>query len=780
MIINVNNRYDIPYGIFSVGYPDSFYLDGNNWNNIIEYVSSINGQKYNIPEPYDINMRKWWDNLTKEKINQAIKVGIDAKSRINQDFESILLTSETRPILYISEDSYLGVDFSSKQGENIYGKWLTSYRNMLLDGNSEVFYNIYILERLLSVAINFEPLDTYLKMSREGKSIRALIEILYDKYKIDLPSREIVEGLRELTTKNYSYNAEEIIIGVMKNKIRSVRVKNLNLFKHKIFESFVTGVMKKYKIKNKYSAADFIKLMPTEERNYSIERVYDGYTTKKHPEKYPEIEPPAYIPTQEEINNIEKLKIEGIADKIPHTTSNYAIVDSRTSKLSLKYDKETMYIDGKEFPSLAHYIIYQIGTLINDQNFSPYNMIRNPQDNRFYRIDDSQKFLVDNLEKYYDFSIKNKLSFAVQSRFNQQEYLKDYLKSMGPASTLRIRDYNTKTYSDLINQYNQMVKYADVMEKRGSVFDYIETDHFFMFIQKEMFENFLNIFNIVSIKRNDIKQVKSIYENFFGNIPGIVEYKDYDLHDISINNFRLLNQSVGNPFDEESLRFLKRKFVERILQAEQLAIKLYNTNVIFMTKFLILESRYRIFNGEFINPKMRYGKYNSKEYLALAKVCNAIIASSSFKVLIKTTVDQAFNILNNINNVFFNQFVSEREIEETIGNRIVEKPEDDENDELGYNYQEVQEVTPVKPSKNEEEEGGEEEEIEGYESAEDDEEFDDLMYAGKDTSNDSDKMALYIFNNMKPSKEVKRYIDQKAKELYNSLTKNVYRINLYQ
>lgn len=774
MIVNVSNKNDIPYGVFSSGYIDQFLLHGVTWSSIIEYVASINGKKYNIQEPYDLNLRKLWDSLEHEKINKALQIGIDAKASVDPEFEGILLSSEARPILYVSPDSYLGVDLSNKEGDNIYGKWLTNYRNLIIEGNPDVFYNSYILERLLSVAINFEPLDKYLEMARNGIGIRPLISLLNDKYKIDLPSRETVEEIRAFTVKDYSYKPEEIILQVMKNKIRSVRVRNLNLFRNKVFESFVTGVIQKYDIKSKYSAAEFIRKMNPDERLYSIDRVYDAYL--KDPNK--NLTPSVYIPTNQEINNIENLQQQGVTDKIPtHSKTNYALVDSRTSKLSLKDDRFVFTVEGKTFPSLAHYIIYQMGTLIESNIFDPYNMIKNQENGTFYRLEESKKYLENNLEQFYENAVTKKLNEAFVQRF-QRGYLRDYIKSVGDNNNIRVNDFNVKLYSDLLNQYNNSISYKSVMKLRGEVKNFLDTDDFFIFIQKEMFESFINILMIATPNMNSHSTVKKVYEQFFGNIPGTIHNLltcPTKLENINIDNLSILNYQIGNLLSDQSLTFLKDKFIQRILNAELLAHKLFKTNIIYMAKFLILEARFRLHNGAFINPNMSYNRINSKEYLALAKVSNAIAVCNDYKVLLKEHVERAFNILNNTFPTI-NIGVKTSNIQPTneafgkIGEQGAIVLENASECDINCRS--------CSPELEDNDDNDSENEIEGYETDESDG-LDDLMYADDLESTNADSMASYIFNNLKPSREVKIYIDEKAKDLYYSKTKNVYRINLY-
>lgn len=774
MVLIVKNKNEIPYGVLSNGYNDVVRIDDQKWNSVVDYTTGYLGT---ISEPYDNNFNNLWAYWEKTKINQAIYKGIDAKSISDPEFEGLLLSSEGKPIIYVSEDKYLGVtDFSGTIGENVYGKWLTNYRNRLNEESSEMFYNAYVLDRLLKTAINYESLEDYLKMARQGMGIRGLIGVLSVKYgkMLDIPSREIIEETRAFTQKEFLSKPEEIILNVMKHKIRFTRTNNLQRYKIEIFHKFVRNVLRKYNLT--YDPSKFIQKMETNERNYSINRVYEGYTKEVLDGDIKIDEPKMYIPSESDVERIESLTPVGYDNKIV-STNNYAIVDSKTSRLSLRDDRYVFTVDNKAFPSISHYIMYNIGTLIPD--FESYNMVYNPDTKTFYTRNATKRYLDENIAKFTSTYFDSRLVHGIKTRVSQHPYIVDYLKSAGDNNFVDIKDFKEKLTNQVYNEIKNNTNWAEVMRDRGSVIDYVNTDSFFVFIQMEMFESFMNIITISTPGDMTHANVLKVYEQFFGNLNGVSSSESN--FEVDHSDIKAMAASMGVKLAESSYKFLKMKFVERILIAEKLAHDEFKTDVIYMTKFLIIESRSRIFSGAFINPDLYYRHTLAKYYLAMAKILNAVAVCNDFKVLKNEHVNRAFIILNSNPRSLY------------INNRpVVEKPTPVE---LKKSYNELREVKintedeviaeDINDVLNEDEpqddEPDENREIAGYDEYDnDDDNFEDLMYAPANVINDAEEYADYIIKNLHPSKPVYDYIKAKTIDLANSPTRNIYRVNLWQ
>lgn len=762
-MVIIKNKSEIPYGVFCNSYNDGLTLEGKNWTNLIDFITAPYG---NVSEPIDTNFRKMWESLQKNKINEAIKKAIDAKSIVDPEFEGILLSAENRPILFISEDSYLGVDLYSFQGENVYGKWLTNYKHILMENNSVVNYNIYVLNRFLNMAINYEPLDNYLAMAIKGAGVRKINQVLYTKYgnMIDIPSIEVVEKTRLLTLNEFKYKAEEIILNVMKNKIRKVRVNNLNSYRYKIFRTVVKNIMKENNLQ--YDVDKFIKKMDLNEREYSVDRIYQGYTQKVLGNEIPIIDPDLYIPNLTDVTRVESLNVKGVENNLP-LKNNYALVDSATSRLSLKDDRYIFTVDGKSFPSISHYIIFNIGTLI--KGYDPYAMIYNNKTQTFSKIKESTKFLEDNLETFEEFHFKStRLEAGIKQRINQHPYLIDYLKIIGDTNINVCNDISSVKTNAVLNNIKNSIHWRAVLSKSGSVLNHVDDDDFFIFIQKEMFESFINVLTIIYPGDLSHKNVLKVYEYFYGNIPGTLHENNVNFT-VNYENIKQMSKTMNVLLSEKSCEFLKRQFLNRILTAETMSKNLFKSDSLFMTKFLIIESRYKMFTGQFLDRKRTY-KNKSLESLAFSKVINAIASTLDFNVLTEAIVDKAFTILSGGSNVLFYDKTPVRVYEKLDNNKKINLSEDFiEEDFIEENQ-----------DKDEEDTDDENREQNFDDDEEEDDDYDDLMFAPQNAYLDADEISISIINNLHPSKQVRKYLAEKVDELFNYRNKNIYKINMWQ
>lgn len=875
MVIEIKNKSEIPYGVFSNSHNDIITIENEDYNNVIDYVVD---EFTNITDPYEENFEKMWTNFQRTQTNRAIQEGIRAKALLDPSFEGILLSAESRPILYLSEDNYLGVDFYSKIGENVYGKWLTNYKKIFMNDSADMYYNSYIFDRLLKTAINYEPLDDYLKMSREGSSLTYILNILDSKYgkMIDKPSKEKIEELRTITkTPIINFNAEETILNVAKSRLRRVRIDNLKKYQFFIFHKFVNNVIKKHNIN--YDANKFIKKMEKNERIYSVDRVYEGYLKELSEGKITENKSHLYIPSPNDILRYENEKPisinkegdvvvtirEDIFDKqishyvmhvfnssketfynlINNQNTNihyrldvkyfnrrkpykgfvkemfsdndtvpddyepteseikryenikspfnleqvkienlYALVDGRTSKLSLKDDSVVLQIDGKGFPSISHYIMYRVGLLI--KGFDPYNMIVNNEGNGgFFRLNDTRKFLEQNLARFKESYFNNRLIEGISTRVSQHPYLMDVLKSVGDNETLYIKDFNPQVTSQLYNKVKNDTPWARVMNYSGNVIDIIDDDDFFIHLQQELFESFLRTLTAISNERNFSHEfVRKVYQQFYENLPGTLNnYIDTEFEkSLDISNMYDILEYSNIKMSKKSLQYLKSKFVNRILSAETLAHRLFDTNVVYMTKFLIIEAQKRIRDGVFINPMNLYSRPYSKEYLAMAKVMNVISSIINFKVLTINHVEAAYSYFTDTS--FKSVIIKNNDlsVNKPCNNGSACKfiPKNLDLDKPSSSEEEF--IREVDFGQDEEENDNYNDDAQGENEYDEYEQYDDLMYADDSSPVNADNMAKTIILNLSPSEDVKLYLEEKIKQLHKDKKKNVYKINLWQ
>nr|UOX61010.1 MAG: hypothetical protein DiTV3a_F2ORF7 [Diabrotica toursvirus 3a] len=798
IITRIQSRNDIPYGVLSNGYEDYVNLDGKYWSSVLNYVTG-DYNNFILEPPYNFNFNRKWREMEKLMINIGIKHGIECKLENDPEFERLLIDSGTLPILYSSEDLYVGVDFSTNNGDNIYGKWLTTYRNILLSNSSRIFYNLYVLDKLCKVAIYHESLEEYLiNATVDGFTLRMLIEKMYAKYGnlIDLPDKTMVEEIRQVSKQQFATKPEEVILNVIKQKIRHVKEKNLKVLQDKIFYTFVSHVIKTYGIN--YTPEEFIKKVDVDEREYSTEIVYESYLRNLLPNL--QISYDLYIPSQEEIQRLEQLTITVNNTHILPRSKYNVIVDSRTSRLSLRDDRVLITFKGNKFPSISHLIVYFIGSLI--LNFNPYDLILNSEDNKFFHIEISKQLLDRSLNNFKENYFVEKLKKGIYARIEQHPYLEVYLKSLSDNSQVILSDYEEKTTNEVYNDLRQKISWEKLLKVKGNVVDFIDVDDFFLFILKEMVDNFFNIYSVCNLPDYSINNIRTVFHFFYETLPGV------NLKRINTMNFSYKNVSeytkklLGIQLSDDTCRFLKKKFMERILSAEYLAKNKFNTNSIFMTKFLILESRHRIFQGEFVDPSRVYPSMESKERVAMVKIINTLCSLYKVTFITKDIVDRAFFILTTTSQIYTEKHtnvvkttesknVSRRKDEDDfIHAEVDSEPEDSEEEIYETGSESEPEYDPVAEAKAEaaakaKAEAAAELEAEsdpGNDSGDDydDLNYDDIMFESSKKIINADNLSSFILGNLNTDKEIAKYLNGKIKELSRCVYKNVFRINLWQ
>lgn len=733
MNIIVNDRFEIPYGKFSVDYVKPFYIENKYYYSVLDFVITPLTNNVIISKPFEKSVEILWQNLERQKMLEAINKALEIKSRLDPEFEGLVLSAENKTIQYLSENDYLGVDFVTKTGYNLYGKILTSYKDRIINKESEVFYNSFLLDRLAKKAINYEDMDKYLQLARKGYGILNIIDILYSKYgtMIDIPSKDMVNSIRQMMKIDHSYKPEEIILSVIKSKIRTVRAQNIKSLQYKVFSKFLNNVMQKYSID--YDILKFVKKINKSELDDMIDKLYTAYYTNRLSNVY--IDENIYIPTEDSIEKYESMNAIGYENKL-ELEGSYAIVDSRNSRLSLKDDRVVLPIDGKNFLSIGHYIIYNLGTLVKD--FDPYTLIVNPEDKLYLRYDHSRINLMNILSEYKKKFIEERLFIGLKTQFSDKSMF-DFLK-LTTGDILNVKGFENKVVSNVLQNIrdNSEWKYRNGIDLE---------DAFFVQLQKDMYESFISIVNIITPGDYSYENIETVYNQFFGNINGVI----HDKYNVKPKNKLIIDKLPSN-----SEKFLYVKFLNRIYCAEELAKKEFNTDIDIGIKFLILNSQYRIATGGFLDASRIYRKM-SLERLAMAKTLkyvSVILESARLRLnanndghdpvfITKSDIDKSFVILNNTNT-----------------NLLI-----------------VEDLTaPFENSLSTDGDSDSEKEIEGYDTDEEDE-YDDLMFG---TPDDADEMANSILKNMSITTNLRGYFENKTLELYKSENKNLYRIYLLQ
>ena len=124
MTIEIWNAKELPFGPLSNNTIYSMEIDNNTYNTVTNYIYSnlINDKKYfevlknintqNIHEYYIKYRQEIFDTI----LYESFKEGMEIKLK-NKKIEDVLMLTENYPIVYMSDDSILGVGSNGKGKE---------------------------------------------------------------------------------------------------------------------------------------------------------------------------------------------------------------------------------------------------------------------------------------------------------------------------------------------------------------------------------------------------------------------------------------------------------------------------------------------------------------------------------------------------------------------------------------------------------------------------------------------------------------------------------------
>jgi predicted NAD-dependent protein-ADP-ribosyltransferase YbiA (DUF1768 family) len=637
-MITVHNNKEIPFGIFSSRY-NYYYTVGNiQYKNIYEYLMS------GFQDSIDQNPEDAWKTRQRQIIISSMYRGIEAKSKDNSFVRNLLLSKKKR-ILYSSDDYFIGANRYTQEGSNVYGKALTSYKEFIQKGdNIDIYYEYFVLERLLNYAMYKESLEYYLKLARDSKTTSEIINILQKKYnnEIYIPQKSVVEKLRRNNTV-FSMDPEEIILDILSQSLRKVRSVNLNILRNDIFRKFIQEIIDD--TNSQYSVDNFIQKLSTTELNYSIERVYLEYLKiiDKSPSK--KIDTNLYIPSEEEIKTYENFSLPDKGEN--YIKNNYFII-KENSILDINDTSVIFKIDDKEFPSISHYVLYSLGIQI--PNFDPYIYIA--KNNRFLSVTDSRKKIMYMLNNYKKDYFNNRLREALGRRIYEMSNLIDdhlyYIKLTN--GKLKFQEDLSKDINNISEEiYNKRLSNIKInMNKVTESLDsQILKDNFFRHYITSKLINLINILNIIYPKQSYHSDLIKVYNSFYNSIGEFYVNEDIVGPIAFIYNIKL---------NKESSEFLNQNLVSNILLAEKFGKEILERNskiitfgnIPWITKFFLIESQARMQRGELIPKNFIYSNSDDKETFAMIKTYDCILKSFSGKIVPsqKEVLDMAFKILN--------------------------------------------------------------------------------------------------------------------------------------
>lgn len=394
--IDIFNPKTVYYGKLSNNYRFDIYINGILYKNVTSYIySSIlrnpssQTQIRNLTNPRDIKplfytlYQKEINNFTIESIEEGLKLAI----KNNPKMKDLLLSTNNRPIIYVSNNTLLG-----NKGQNLYGKYLEQIRKTLkfqesknieeskIQSEEDKIYDTYIVEKsLIDIIKSGKDISKY-----SNKNLDELIQALkadnllkegFDKETIINLAKN--EKLKE--TMDFLYNSELIVNSIRKKYIKELR--QLNILKRNsiVFDFYSDYLLdkkfpdidkKKYSyIKNKeFEQLSYKEKMELESRLYKLYKagMLSENLSNLIDEKLSELD----IPSEEEVKTVSNLKLDfkkkpkDIQKEKPASFNNnpvYIYPEQKNEFSILSPLDIQLFKNGKFlFPTISHYMTVKL------------------------------------------------------------------------------------------------------------------------------------------------------------------------------------------------------------------------------------------------------------------------------------------------------------------------------------------------------------------------------------------------------------------------------------
>jgi len=409
MSIEIWNPKELPFGPLSNNTVYLMDIDNETYNTVTNYIYSnlINSKEY-FQVLKNINVQEIYNHYIKYKVEffdntliNALKEGMNIKLK-NKKIEEILLLTENYPIIYLSDDSQLGITKTGK-GKNLIGKYLMDVREELrlkYGEKEDKLYNAYVAYTLLDELIRQKENDLreftglnhqeiinkyiYMKALEMSKSQGIdLTSIKYNdiieryKYVLKMPDKNILKSIDGDMLKLLETSIINPYILILYNKKKyynNIRISQINRIKNKILDIYADYVIQtKFPElpKNKYTEAKNIEFnINAYDLNHIKDEIQNAYKEKLLPEdvlkKIDETVDMTVI-SEELIKNLQKMNIEYMYNSNIDNkdTKNLKIFISENVKLNENpYSALSPFayismlnIKGLPFPTVMHYVI---------------------------------------------------------------------------------------------------------------------------------------------------------------------------------------------------------------------------------------------------------------------------------------------------------------------------------------------------------------------------------------------------------------------------------------
>ncbi len=430
--VKLFNPKEIPFGSLSINHKDILYIDGERYNTVTHYIYAnmlkniLNKktiQSTNIKDVKDEYMKLSIAELL-NLIRKALETAIDIKISDDEQLINTLLETKEAPILYITDNEWIGVGNSGK-GMNLIGKYLMQKRRQLMLNfkhqtiekkkqlREHLLYEAYVADVILNLEINDgNDLSKYI-----GKTPSNILDMFGRKEAMDKapPKNFIVEEFNKGRSKKELVDAidnpESLVYVIRKNNLSILRKRQITKKDYIVLDMYCEYTLEKnfpelprekYKeaIQQQYAKFGWHAKLELAKKLYDL---YEkGMISERLSTNIDKVLADVKVPSEKDIREAEAYKVditrvENINDFPYEKPSGEPIKiyddihknDPKLVAFSNNDYSKFIKIDENIYPTITHYLytvllanLFSIGSIKNAYNYiianqnAPMNLTR--------------------------------------------------------------------------------------------------------------------------------------------------------------------------------------------------------------------------------------------------------------------------------------------------------------------------------------------------------------------------------------------------------------------
>ena len=480
-----------PFGWLSNNYVEFLRVDGVLWksptNFIYAHLLKTPGYRNSLRLVQPKKVKEFFTDYYNREVNDQIRKALEKAMTVkfnNEELAEQLVSTGTSPIYYVSSNTLLGTGVDNN-GANLLGKYLMQIRHNLkvsyrrqkeekaYKDRETAIYESYILERaLINLIRQGNDLSEFIGMSNNeifdkiGR-LELMKKAPNKEMILDIFNKNMLDPIIELSIDN----PNTMVQAIRKKEMRSLQLRQLRKRRSLIFDMYAEYVIQKeYSdlAADKYDTAkkqqfDSLGVQQKSDLENRLSVLFEtGMLSSKLSDNIDQQLAFIIVPSEQEVEEAERVNLyfdeKEVIDENPYIPESGEPVlvypmpiesndqSQKNFNLSPLSYNGMLFIDGKKYPTVSHYILTSLFTLLSSvktvNNAYPY-LLANPK----VPVENVESFLSpDSITSKYN--QERDIDYANTLRKNTQIILNKKFEDRGLQDLLLITDKSNLVWND--------------------------------------------------------------------------------------------------------------------------------------------------------------------------------------------------------------------------------------------------------------------------------------------------------------------------------------------